>query len=136
MERPHLQKLNPYLTCFLSTVALTGCNINDLEATPEVQCDGKEVTADFSNQDRATFVVHGKNRGDVAAVQVLKSSAGVSVAVEGTIIEPPHELEMDDFTEPVPLMEGSEVSTFAAGEVWVIDAREDTVVVQGTCDGM
>ena len=46
------------------------------------------------------------------------------------------DLEGDGYTKSTPLVDGAELSTFGAGGAWVIDARENSVVIQGTCEGL
>lgn len=83
-----------------------------------------------------TFIIHGSEEGDVATVQVRRDERGASVAVSGDVTGPPQQLEADGFTPPTPVVDGAELSAFGAGGAWVIDVREDRVVIQGTCEGM
>ena len=84
-----------------------------------------------------TFIVHGEHKGDIATVKVRRSEAGASFRVSGDVTGPPQKLEADGFTAPTPLVKGgAELSAFGAGGAWIIDVRKDSVVIQGSCNGM
>jgi hypothetical protein len=100
-----------------------------------VQCDGTRTEVDLSGNGMATFIVHGKHKGDVATVQVRRSEKDASVRVSGDVTGPPQQLEADGFTAPTPIVKGAELSAFGAGGDWIIDVRRDSVVIQGSCDG-
>lgn len=135
MERQDLERLNSYLVGAISALALSSCSEGGYNTDPSsVQCDVKRTIADLPEDGMTTFVVHGNERGEVGIVQVRRSDESVSVATESEIAGPPQQLELDGFTEPVPIEEGPELSAFAAGVAWVIDARRDTVVIHGTCN--
>lgn len=122
----------------LGSVLLTGCSISIdsyLTDPSAVKCDGKRTETDLVNGGMATFVVHGTQKS-AAVIKVRREDNKVSVAVLGDVTGPPQELEADGFTSAVPVVKGAELSAFGAGGAWVIDARKDTVVIQGTCDGM
>ncbi len=136
MERLALGKRNALVAGFLSATALMGCSIDSYLTDPsDVHCDGKRTMADLRGNGMATFIVHGEDES-VATVQVRRNRQEVSVAVSGDITGPPQQLEEDGFTSPTPIVEGSELSAFGAGGAWVIDARKDSVVIQGSCDGI
>ncbi len=128
---------NALVATALSAAALTGCSVDSYLTDPSnVQCDGKRTKVDLAVNGMTTFIVHGKHEGDVATVKVRRSEAGASVGVSGDVTGPPQQLETDGFTAPTPVIDGAELSTFGAGGAWVIDVREDNVVIQGSCDGM
>ena len=121
----------------LSALAMAGCSVDSYLNDPSnVQCDGKRTKADLEGSGMATFIVHGKEDGDVATVKVRRSDERASVGVTGDVTGPPQQLEADGFTAPTPIVEGAELSTFGAGGAWVIDVRDDSVVIQGSCEGM
>ncbi len=121
----------------LSATALTGCSVGGYLTNPSnVHCDNKRTVADLKGDGVATFTVHGKERDDVATIRVRRTNAEVSVGVSGDVTGPPQQLEADGFTAPAPIVDGPESAVFGAGGVWVVDARSDSVVVWGTCDGM
>lgn len=121
----------------LSAAALTGCSVDSyLTDASNVHCDGKRTKTDLEGNGMATFVVHGKQEGDVATVKVRRNNEGVSVGVAGDVTGPPQQLEDDGYTAPTPIVDGAELSAFGAGGAWVIDVRNDSVVIQGSCDGM
>jgi hypothetical protein len=91
---------------------------------------------ELSGDGMATFVVHGTKKGDIAAIAVRRADNSVSVGVTGKITGPPQQLEADGFTAPTPIVDGPELSAFGAGGAWIIDARKDSIVIQGSCDGM
>lgn len=125
------------VTTLLSATALLGCSIESyLTNTSAVKCDGKTTIDDLPVDGVATFIVHGRNDGETGIVQVRRNADGVSVKAESDIDGPPQQLMSDGFTPPVPIMEGSELTTFAAGGAWILDARDDSVIIQGTCDGL
>ncbi len=137
MEILRYKRSTAIVTAALSAAALTGCSIDSYLTDPSnVQCNGKRTTADLEGNGMATFIVHGGEDGDVATVKVRRSEEGASVAVSGDVTGPPQQLESDGFTKPTPVVDGAELSTFGAGGAWVIDVRNDSVVIQGTCDGM
>lgn len=128
-------KHNTLLASALSITALLGCSIDSyLTDASDVQCDGKRTLAELEGDGMATFIVHGKDDA-VATVQVRRNAAMVSVGVVGDITGPPQRLNEDGFTIPAPIVEGAELSAFAAGAAWVIDARKDSIVIQGSCRG-
>ncbi len=121
----------------LSAVALTGCSRDSYLTDPSnVQCDSKPTKVDLAVNGMTTFIVHGKQESDVATVKVRRSKEGANVGVSGDVTGPPQQLEADGFTAATPVADGAELSTFGAGGAWVIDVRQDSVVIQGTCDGM
>jgi len=121
----------------LSATALASCSVDSyLTNASNVHCDGKRTKVDLAVDGLATFIVHGNDEGDVATVKVRRSEDRASVAVSGEVTGPPQQLEADGFTTPTAVVNGAELSAFGAGGVWVIDVREDSVVIQGTCDGM
>ncbi|HSH55234.1 MAG TPA: hypothetical protein VK983_00250 [Candidatus Limnocylindrales bacterium] len=137
MEKLSNRRRNALIATALSVAALSGCSVDSYLNDPSsVQCDGRRTKADLEGNGMATFIVHGTEEFGVATVQVRRTDEGVSVGVTGDVTGPPQQLEADGFTAPVPIVEGAELSAFGAGGAWVIDAREDSVVIQGTCDGM
>ena len=144
MERMHRKRPSIYLASAVASAALTGCSIwvdSYLTNPADVHCDGQRTKVDLEGDGVATFVVHGAEHGDgdgkdVATVKVRRSGDEVSVMTSGDTSGPPQQVEADGFTAPTPLVEGAELSTFGAGGAWVIDVRPDSVVIQGTCDGM
>ena len=136
MEIISYRKSTALAAAALSALALSGCDSYLLD-TSDVQCDGKRTMQDLEGNGMATFIVHGKNKGDVATVKVRRNDEGASVMTTGNIAgTPPQVLGEDGFTKPLPIVEGSELSAFGAGGAWVIDVRNDSVVIQGSCDGM
>ena len=124
-------------TNLLAVTALTGCTIDSYLNDPlGVRCDGKRTISDLAEGDIATFIVHGENEGEVASVHIRREDNEVSVKVDGDVTGPPQQLEDDGYTAPTPISDGSELATFGAGGAWVIDARDDSVVIQGSCDGI
>ncbi len=137
MEILSHKKRDSLLVFALSAIAFSGCSIDSyLTNSADVQCDGKRTVADLSNNGLATFIVHGKQKGDLATIKVRRSEEGASVGVSGDVTDPPQQLEADGFTKPIPVVDGAELSTFGAGGAWVIDVRKDSVVILGACDGM
>ena len=137
MEKITNKRRNVLLATALSATALVGCSIDSyLTDASDVQCDGKRTKVELEENGRATFIVHGDKDGSVATVQVRRNEEGVSVGVTGDVTGPPQQLEADGFTAPTPVVDGAELSAFGAGGAWVIDASEDSVVIQGSCDGM
>lgn len=137
MER--YEKRSIIVANLLAVSAFSACSVgidSYLNDPSDVQCDGKRTRSELSGDGRAIFTVHGKENGDVATVTVRREDDQVSVGVEGDVTGPPQQLEADGFTKPTPIVEGSELSAFGAGGSWIIDAREDSVVIQGSCDGM
>lgn len=121
----------------LTATALVGCSIESYSNdTSNVQCDGKRTISPLNSNGMATFIVHGQKDNDVAIIRVRRTDEGVSVGVSGDVTGPPQRLEADGFTTPTPIVEGSELGTFGAGGAWIIDARPDGVVIQGSCNGM
>ena len=100
-----------------------------------VQCNGQRTETDLVNGGMATFIVHGKQKGAIATVQVRRVNNEVSVRTGGDVTGPPQQVQPDGFTPPTPVVSGAELSAFAAGGAWVIDARDNTVVIQGSCTG-
>jgi len=136
MERLTTRKRNSLLAVALSATALAGCSIDSyLADASNVQCDGKRTKAELEGSGMATFIVHGED-DSVATVKVRRNEEGVSVGVTGDVTGPPQQLEDDGFTAPTPIVDGAELSAFGAGGVWVIDAHEDSIVIQGSCDRM
>ena len=136
MERLTPRKRNALLAVALSATALAGCSIDSyLTDASNVRCDGKRTKTELEGNGVATFIVHGED-DSVATVQVRRNEEGVSVGVSGDVTGPPQQLEDDGFTAPTPIVNGAELSAFGAGGAWVIDAREDSIVIQGTCDGI
>ncbi len=137
METLAHKKRNSILALALSASAIAGCSIDSYLTDPSnVQCDGKRTEVDLSTNGLATFIVHGKQNADVAVVKVRRNAAGASLAVSGEVTGPPQQREADGFTKPTPVVDGAELSTFGAGGAWVIDVRDSTVVIQGSCDDM
>ena len=137
MEKIFTSKRNSVLAIALSLSALSGCSVDSYLNDPSnVQCDEKRTIADLPNNGMATFIVHGKQEGDVATIRIRRTAKLASVAVSGDVTGPPQQLEPDGFTKPTPIVDGAELSAFGAGGAWVIDARKDSVVIQGTCQGM
>ena len=137
MEDLLYRKRNFIIAASLTAAALTGCSIDSYLTDPSnVQCDGRRTISDLQGDGMATFIVHGKSENDVATVKVRRSRDLASVAVSGEVTGPPQELGADGFTYPTPVVNGAELSTFGAGGVWIIDVRKDTVVIQGSCEGM
>lgn len=137
MEKRTRVRRNPMIGAVLSLAAITGCTIDSYHTDPSnVQCDGKRTKVDLAAEGMATFIVHGEQEDSVATVKVRRNPYGASVQVTGDVSGPPQQLEEDGYTAPVPVIDGSEISTFGAGGAWVIDVREDSVVIQGTCEGM
>jgi hypothetical protein len=137
MEILSNKRRNSIVAVALSASALAGCSIDSyLTDSSNVQCDEKRTEVNLSSNGIATFIVHGKHKGDVATVKVRRDDNDASVNVSGDITGPPQQLKADGFTKPTPVVNGAELSAFGAGGAWVIDVRKDTVVIQGTCDGM
>ena len=136
MERLRPRSHNTLLVVALSATALAGCSIDSYLTNPsDVQCDGNRTKTDLEGNGMTTFIVHGED-DSVATVKVRRNNKGVSVGVTGNVTGTPQQLEADGFTAPIPLVNGAELSAFGAGGAWIIDAREDSVVIQGSCDGM
>ena len=137
MEILNYKRRNVLAATALSFVALAGCSVDSYLTDPaNVQCDEKRTEVDLSGDGIATFIVHGKQNGSVATVKVRRSEENASVNVTGDITGPPQQLAADGFTTPTKIVNSPELSTFGAGGAWVIDVSKDTVVIQGTCDGM
>lgn len=137
MEIFTYKRRNAIVVAALSAAALTGCSIDSYLTDPSnVHCDGKRTKVDLEVNGMATFVIHGKQDVEVATVKVRRSEEGASVGVSGDVSGPPPQLEADGFTTPAPVVDGAELSVFGAGGAWVIDVRKDSVVIQGSCDGM
>lgn len=130
------RRCSALLAIALSTTALPGCSISVdsyLTDASNVRCDGRRTEVDLARRGMATFIVHGKLQTDVATVKVRRNEAGASVAVSGDVTGPTQQLTGDRFTSPTPVVDGPELSAFAAGAAWAIDVREATVVINGTC---
>lgn len=139
MELSRYKKPAATIAAALSFTSLAACGLSIdsyLTDPSDVQCDGRRTEADLAMNGMATFIVHGKQPKDIATIKVRRNEQGASVGVTGEITGPPQQLEADGFTTPTPVVDGSELSAFGAGGAWVIDVRKDTVVIQGTCDGM
>lgn len=137
MERLPDRRRTAIVKAALFAVALAGCSSDGYSTDPSnVQCDGRRTMVDLEAGDTATFLVHGSQEGDVATVKVRRGEDDASVAVTGDVTGPPQQVGPDGFTPPIRIVEGAELSTFGAGGAWVIDVREDSVVIQGTCAGM
>jgi hypothetical protein len=123
----------------LAAPALAACSVeidsyhND---TLNVTCDEGRTKSDLEGDGLATFIAHGAKDQDPATITVRRENDEVSVKTEGNVTGPPQTLEEDGYTKPTPIVDGSELSTFGAGGAWVIDVREDSVVIQGSCEGM
>lgn len=136
MEKPRRQKRNAMVAAALSVAALTNCAIDSYMTDPSaVHCDGRRTKVDLTGNGAATFILHGKQNSQVATVKVRRNEEGASVAVSGDVTGPPQQLQPDGFTSPTPVVSGAELSTFGAGGAWVIDVRNDSVVIQGSCEG-
>jgi hypothetical protein len=121
----------------LPLVALLGCTVDSYLTDPSaVRCDGKRTKAALGEAGMATFIVRGEAEGNVASVQILREADTVKVRVDGDVTGPPQQLDADGFTKAINIVDGAELTAFAAGGAWVIDVREDSVVIQGSCDGM
>lgn len=137
MERLRFKKHKALVVAALSATALVGCSVDSyLNDASNVQCDGKRTKTDLEGNGVATFIVHGKEDGDIATVSVRRNDERVSVSVNGDVTGPPQQLEADGYTAPTPVVDGAELTAFGAGGAWIIDARNDSVVIQGSCDGM
>jgi hypothetical protein len=137
MEKLLQARRNALVAATLAAAALSGCTIDSYLTDPSnVQCDGRRTKVNLAVSGMAIFIVHGKHAGDSATVKVRRSEAGADVAVAGDVTGPPQVLEADGFSRVTPVVDGPELSAFGAGGAWVIDVREDSVVIQGTCDGM
>jgi hypothetical protein len=137
MEKLTPRRRNILAIATLSATALAGCSVDSYLTNPSnVHCDGKRTKTELQGNGTATFIVHGKEDADVATVKVRRSNEGISVGVSGDVTGPPQQLEADGFTAPTPIVDGAELSAFGAGGAWIIDARNDGVVIQGSCDGM
>lgn len=138
MEKLSYRKSTAAASAALAFIALNGCSFeidSYLTDPSNVQCDDKRTKSDLTGDGMASFIVHGEDSKTVT-ITVRRKDDAVSVAVKGDITGPPQQLEADGFTAPTAMVEGSELTAFGAGGAWVIDAREDSVVIQGTCEGM
>ena len=121
----------------LSTAALAGCSIESYHNdASDVHCNGERTIANLGDSGMASFIVHGERDGEVATVKVRRIDDEVSVSVSGEPTGPPQLVEEDGFTTPTPIVEGPELNAFAAGGAWIIDVRESSAVIQGSCDGL
>lgn len=137
MEKLHNKRRNIFAVAALTAVALAGCSVDSYLTDPSnVHCDGNRTEVDLASNGIATFIVHGKHKGDVATVRVRRNQEGASVNVTGDVTGPPQQLEHDGYTAPTPVVNGPELTAFGAGGAWVIDVRKNSAVIQGTCDGM
>jgi hypothetical protein len=123
----------------LSAALLTACSFSVdsyLTDASNVQCDGRRTEVDLSDDGMATFIVHGLHKR-IATVKVRRSQGNASVAVSGDVAGSPPQLsaQADGFTTPVPVVNGAELSAYAAGGSWAIDVSQANVVIQGSCDG-
>lgn len=136
--RPNtLRSRNALAATTLTVLALGGCSIDSyLSDASDVQCDGRRTMSNLEGDGTATFIVHGTEKEDVATITVRRMNDEVSVAVTGKATGPPQQLEPDGFTAPTPIVDGAELSAFGAGGAWIIDARKDSVVIQGSCTGL
>lgn len=125
MERFTYSKLAVVATT-MAALALPGCRVSIdsyLTDASGVQCDGRRTITDLRVGGVALFVVHGIDRGEEATVEVSRADTTVSVAV-------------DDKPAGLPrpyVADGAELHVNAADGTWLIDVREDTVVIQGSC---
>lgn len=128
----------PFAAAAFVAVALAGCTIDSYLTDPSnVHCDGRRTKTELAVGGMATFIVHGKEDGRVAAVQVRRTEEGASVMQSGyNELGPPQQIEADGYSPVQAVVDGPELSTFAAGGAWIIDVRENSVVIQGSCDGM
>ena len=137
MEKLSSKGRNSILAAAVALGALAGCSVDSYLTDPSnAQCDGRRTKADLAVNGIATFIVHGKQESDVATVRVRRSEQNASVATSGDVTGPPQQLEADGFTAPTPVGDGVQLSAFGASGAWVIDVREGSVVIQGTCAGM
>lgn len=137
MEILHARTRNTLAIATLSATALAGCSIDSYLTDPSnIHCDSRRTISELSGDSVATFVVHGREKGDVATIKVRRTAQGASVNVSGDITGPPQQLEKDGYTAAVAVVDGPELSAFGAGGAWVIDVRQNSVVIQGSCDGM
>ena len=123
----------------LAVSALTACafEIDSYHTDPsDVRCDDGRTKVELDGNGRVTFMAHGEKNKDPVVITVRRENDQVSVRAEGNITGPPQAVEQDGFSSPTPLVDGAELSTFGAGGAWVIDAREESVVIEGTCEGM
>lgn len=138
MEKLSYRKSVATTSAALAFTALNSCSFeidSYLTDPSNVQCDDKRTKSDLEGDGTSSFIVHG-DKDKIATVTVRRKDDAVSVAVTGDVTGPPQDLESDGYTEPTPIVEGSELTAFGAGGAWVIDVRKDSVVIQGTCEGM
>ena len=121
---------------FAATLLAGGCTIDSYLNDPtDVQCDGRRTLSELSGDGVATFIVHGKGKNN-GVITVRKEDGAVSLHADGIMSGPAAELDEDGYTIPVALRNGPELSAFVAGGAWIIDVRNKSVVIQGSCDGI
>lgn len=138
MERHRIKRAIVASLLAAPALALVGCSVEvDSYHTDssDVRCDDGRTKSELRGDGLATFVVHGSGNEDPAVITVRRENDLVSVKVEGNVTGPVQELAMDGFTEPTPLVDGAELGTFGSGAAWVVDARPDSVTIEGTCEG-
>lgn len=136
---PERKKRRLFVPALTASVALSSCVAIDsyLTDTTDVQCDGRRTISDLSGDGNAIFVVHGKDPGDQAVITVNRQDDMIRVIAENDTSASQKEPKGEEtFTDPVPLGDGPEAFIAAGGGIWTLDARVDTVVIKGTCDGI
>lgn len=118
-------------------VALGGCSIDSYSNdAADVQCDGKRTMADLTAGGTTAFIVHGDDEGEVATLRLRRDETHASVAIAGQLADPLERLDEDGFNPPVSIVEGPELDVLAAGGAWIIDIRDRSAVIEGSCDGL
>lgn len=124
----------------IGALVLEGCSFtvdSYLTDPSNVKCDGKRTKTDLNGDGMASFVVHGKHTGELAIVKVRRAYDKASLSVvNDTANSPAQQYDKDGFSTPTSVVDGSELSVIAGGGAWVIDVRKDSVIIQGSCDGL
>jgi hypothetical protein len=125
-------------TAVLSTAALAGCSMevdSYLNNPAGVECDGNRTKVDLVGDGTVTFIVHGKEQEDVAAIQIRRKDNSVSERVNNDLMQP-EQPATEGYSESTPVVNGPELYALAAKVGWVINVNKDSVIIQGSCDSL
>lgn len=137
MEILNNKRRNALTAVTLSALALAGCSGDKSLTDPsDVHCDNNRTQVSFEDQGITSFTVHGAEDDTVAVIEVRRQSNTVSTRVTGDVTGPPQQLEVDGFTKPTSIVDGPELSVFGVGGAWILDASQDSLSIQGSCDGL
>lgn len=137
MER--LSKRSVIAANLLALSALNACSggIDSYHTDPsDVHCDDGRTKVDLIGDGSTKFIVHGEKDTGPAVITIRRRDNQVSVKSEGNVTGPPQTVDAHGYTPPAPIEEGAELAAFGANAAWIIDVQEESVVIQGSCEGM